>query len=150
VLAPLPAADAPCRGRLLVSRAAPGAVDLAPFDRHWNCRLTVPGRRSGEPRTVTIWYALDPQAGRIFLTGGAERPQWCRNVRAHEGSGGRVTLQIGGSRLRGRARIVDDPAEAEAIRQRFVRRYLGARIARALSRGYVDSVAVVVEDLAPA
>lgn len=125
-------------------------VDLAPLDRHWNCRLTVPGRKSGRPRTVTIWFALDAAAGRVFLTGGAERPQWCRNVRAHEARGGAVELAIGHTRLRGRARTVDDPAEAEAIRLRFVRRYLGARLARALGRGYVDSVAVVVDELAPA
>jgi deazaflavin-dependent oxidoreductase (nitroreductase family) len=132
-----------------MSRAAP-AVDLARLARHWNCRITVPGRRSGAPRTVTLWYALDPEAGRIFLSGGAERPQWCRNVRAHEPSGGHVTLKIGGHCLRGRARVMGDAAEAETIRQRFVRRYLAARIARALGCGYVDSVAVVVDDLTPA
>ena len=127
-----------------------GTVDLAPLERHWNCRLTVAGRKSGAPRTVTIWYALDPAAGHVLLTGGAERPQWCRNVAANQARGGAVTLRIGSRRLQGRARVVDDPAEAESISQRFVRRYLGARIARALGRGYVDSVAVVVEDLAPA
>jgi hypothetical protein len=70
-------------------------------------------------------------------------------VRAHEAAGGAVTIRIGATRLRGRARIVEDPAESEAIRQRFVRRYLGARLARWLGRGYVDSIAVVVEDLTP-
>jgi hypothetical protein len=98
---------------------------------------------------VTIWYALDADAGRVLLTGGAEEPHWCRNVRAHEAAGGAVTIRIGATRLRGRARIVEDPAESEAIRQRFVRRYLGARLARWLGRGYVDSIAVVVEDLTP-
>lgn len=126
-----------------------GGIDLAPLERHWNCRLTVPGRRSGKPRTVTIWYALDAASDRVFLTGGAEVPHWYRNVRANERAGGEVTLAIGRTRLRGRARVVEDPAEAEAIRRRFARRYLGARIARALGRGYVDSVAVVVDDLAP-
>ena len=132
------------------STPTPARVDLAPLERHWNCRLTVPGRKTGEPRTVTIWYALDPAAGRVLLTGGAERPQWCRNVRAHEAAGGDVAIQIGSTRLRGRARVVEDPTESEAIRQRFVRRYLGARVARWLGRGYVDSVAVVVDDLRPA
>jgi len=130
--------------------ATPVRVDLTPLERHWNCRLTVPGRKSGQPRTVTIWYALDPAAGRVLLTGGAEHPQWCRNVRANESAGGVVSVQIGSTRLRGRARVVADPAESEAIRQRFVRRYLGARVARWLGRGYVDSVAIVVEDLCAA
>ncbi|MEB2345054.1 MAG: nitroreductase family deazaflavin-dependent oxidoreductase [Deltaproteobacteria bacterium] len=122
-------------------------VDLRPLERHWNCRLTVRGRRSGEPRTVTMWFALDPAARRIYLTGSGEPPQWVRNVRAHEAAGGAVTVQIGATRLHGRARVVDDPAEAEAIRLRFVRRYLGARLARLLGRGYVDSTAVVVAQL---
>lgn len=129
---------------------APARVDLAALERHWNCRLTVPGRKSGQPRTVTIWFALDPAAGRVLLTGGAERPQWCRNVRAHEARGGAVALQIGSTRLRGRARVLDEGAESEAVRRRFVRRYLGARLARWLGRGYVDSVAVAIEDLEPA
>ena len=130
--------------------ATPARVDLAPLEKHWNCRLTVPGRKSGQPRTVTIWYALEPKTGRVLLTGGAERPQWCRNVQANQAAGGAVSLQIGSTRLRGRARVVEDPSESETIRQRFVRRYVGARIARALGRGYVDSVAVVVDDLHPA
>jgi hypothetical protein len=97
-----------------------------------------------------MWFALDPAAGRVFLTGSGEAPHWVRNVRAHQAAGGGVTLQIGSTRLRGRARAVDDPAEAEAIRQRFVRRYLGARLARLLGTGYVDSTAIVVDELTPA
>jgi deazaflavin-dependent oxidoreductase (nitroreductase family) len=125
----------------------PAQPDLVALAKHWNCRLTVPGRKSGRPRTVTMWFAPDPAEGRVYLTGSGEPPHWVRNVRANEAAGGAVTLQVGAARLRGRARVVDDPAEAEAIRMRFVRRYLGARLARALGRGYVDSAAVVVDRL---
>jgi deazaflavin-dependent oxidoreductase (nitroreductase family) len=126
------------------SRAAP--LDLASLERHWNCRLTVRGRRTGRPRTVTIWFALDPEQERVYLTGSAEPPQWFRNLRAAPD----VEVQIGATRLRGRARAVDDAGVAAAIRERFVHRYRLARLARALGRGYVDSVAAVVEDLRPA
>lgn len=119
------------------------AVDLRSLERHWNCRLTVRGRRSGAPRTVTIWFALGPDC--VYLTGGPEEPQWCRNARANPD----VVVQIGSTRLRGRARVVDDPAQARAIRERFVRRYLLARASR-LFGGYTRSVPVVVESLAPA
>jgi deazaflavin-dependent oxidoreductase (nitroreductase family) len=121
-------------------------VDLASLQRHWNCRLTVRGRRTGRPRSVTIWFALDPEQQRVYLTGSSEPPQWYRNLRAEPD----VEVQIGATRLRGRARAVDDPGVAAAIRERFVRRYWLARLARALGRGYVDSVAAVVEDLRPA
>lgn len=125
-------------------------VDLARLARHWNCRLTVPGRRSGRPRTVTMWFAPDPDAGCVYLTGSGKPPHWVRNVAAHEAAGGAVTLEIGDVRLCGRARQVTDPAAVEAIRRRFARRYLAARLARALGTGYVDSTAVVVDELAPA
>jgi deazaflavin-dependent oxidoreductase (nitroreductase family) len=116
-------------------------LDWAALDRHWNCRLSVRGRKSGQPRTVTIWYALGD--GKIFLAGGADEPQWVRNARAN----GDVTVQIGATRVRGRARVVDDEAEAQAIRERFVRRYLLARLSRPFG-GYTRSVPVVVEDVA--
>ena len=57
-----------------------------PLDRHWNCRLTVRGRKSGEPRTVTIWFALGD--GKVFLTGDAKEPNWVRNLRANPDGGG--------------------------------------------------------------
>ena len=56
------------------------AIDWYALDRHWNCRLTVRGRKSGKERTVTIWYAVGD--GKVFLTGGPERPQWVRNAAA--------------------------------------------------------------------
>jgi deazaflavin-dependent oxidoreductase (nitroreductase family) len=117
------------------------AIDFAALGRHWNCKLTARGRKSGEPRTVTIWFALGD--GKVFLTGDAKGPNWLRNARANPD----VTVQIGGTRLRGRARVVNDPAEADAVRQRFVRRYLMARLARMVGTGYTDSTAVVVDQL---
>jgi hypothetical protein len=119
------------------------------LDRHWNCRLTTKGRRSGELRTVTIWFVAEP--GRILLTGGAEGPQWSRNLRADPEvelqnlrADPEVELQIGREKLHGRARVIDDPDEGDAIRDRFVRKYLLARLSR-LFGGYTRSVPVVVE-----
>jgi len=83
--------------------------------------------------------------GKLFLTGDAKGPQWLRNARANPD----VIVKIGSTRLRGRARVVEDPAEAEAVRQRFVRRYVMARLARMLGSGYTDSTAVVIDQLEP-
>ena len=120
---------------------SPAAIDWKALDRHWNCRLTVRGRKSGKERTVTIWYAVGD--GKVFLTGSGEGPQWLRNAKASPD----VVVQIGRQRLRGRARVVADEAEAESVRQRFVRRYFSARIARLLGTGYTDSTAVVIDAL---
>ena len=112
--------------------------DLSNLERYWNCRLTTLGRRSGEPRQVTIWFALGP--GRVYLTGGAGHPHWCKNLEAQP----EVSVRIGGENLTGRARIIEAPDEAKAIRHRFVDRYWLARLSR-LFGGYTDSIPVVVE-----
>ena len=112
--------------------------DLSSLESHWNCRLTTMGRNSGQPRQVTIWFALGQD--RVYLTGGASEPHWCRNVRTNAA----VELRIGDRRLSGTARIVDGPEAAAAIRQRFVDRYLLARLSRPFG-GYTDSTAVLVE-----
>ena len=112
--------------------------DLSNLERYWNCRLTTRGRRTGEPRTVTIWFALGP--GRVYLTGGASHPHWCKNLGAEP----EVSVRIGGECLVGRARVVEAPDESEAIRQRFVDRYLLARLARPFG-GYTDSIPVVID-----
>ena len=70
---------------------------------------------------------------------GADGEQWRRNIAACPD----VVLEIAGHRLVGRARPIDDETEAEAIRQCFVRRYLGARLARPFG-GYTRSTAVRV------
>jgi deazaflavin-dependent oxidoreductase (nitroreductase family) len=120
---------------------SPTAIDWKALDRHWNCRLTVRGRKSGQERTVTIWYAVGD--GKVFLTGAGKGPQWLRNAKANPD----VVVQIGRQRLRGRARVVEDEAGAESVRQRFVRRYLSARIARMIGTGYTDSTAVEIDSL---
>lgn len=109
----------------------------ARLNRKWNCRLTTVGRKSGQPRTVTLWFVLDGDAA--YLAGGKQDPQWCRNIRVN----GEVTLEIAGTRLPGIARIVEDPGEARTVRERFVRKYLLARLSRPFG-GYTRSVPVVV------
>ena len=113
-------------------------LDLSHLERHWNCRLITRGRRSGEPREVTIWFALGP--GTVYLTGSASHPHWCKNVAATP----EVSLVIGGERLSGTARVIEDLAEGEAIRQRFMDRYLFARLSRPFG-GYTDSIPVAIK-----
>jgi deazaflavin-dependent oxidoreductase (nitroreductase family) len=103
----------------------------------WNCRLTTQGRKTGFPREVTIWFALD--GDEVVLAGSAEGPQWLRNLAANPG----VELNIAGHRLRGQARVVEDESGAEAVRQCFVQRYLAARLSRPFG-GYTTSTAVRV------
>ncbi len=108
------------------------------LNRHWNCRLTATGRRSGEPRSVTIWFVLEE--GMLFLAGGAELPHWCRNLDAEPNA----EAMIGHTRLRLRAKVLEEGDRAEAVRRRFLHKYLLARISRWFG-GYTRSVAVELE-----
>jgi len=73
------------------------------------------------------------------LAGSPAGPQWLRNLAANP----EVELEIAGLQMRGRARVVDTAADAEAVRQCFVKRYLAARLSRPFG-GYTQSTAVRV------
>jgi deazaflavin-dependent oxidoreductase (nitroreductase family) len=107
--------------------------------RAWNCRLTTTGRKSGQPRTVTLWFAPEG-ASRVYLAGAPDGPQWYRNLRVRP----EVEIEIAGTRHRGLARAVEEPGAAAAIRDRFAQRYVLARLSR-LFGGYTRSVAVEID-----
>src|SRR5262249_29860685 len=112
------------RGAARPVTAPASALSAAAVQGAWNCRLTTTGRKSGLPRSVTLWFV--PEGDRVYLAGGEAAPQWCRNLRVNPA----VELTIAGHTLRGRAQVVDDPARAAAIRDRFAARYLLARLSR--------------------
>ena len=75
--------------------------------------VTTTGRRTGLPREIEIWFAhVD---GTVYLmSGGGERAQWVRNLRAQP----RATVRVGGRELPGAARVLDarDAEDARARR----------------------------------
>ena len=91
-------------------------------------RLTARGRRSGRPRTVTIWFVADGDA--LGVGALREDRNWIRNALAHP----EVEVEVGGRRLRGRLRR-SSPAEHARIRARMARKYLPLRLARLVGAG---------------
>jgi deazaflavin-dependent oxidoreductase (nitroreductase family) len=75
------------------------------------CHLTTRGRVSGRPHRIEIWFALDGST-LYLLSGGRERSDWVKNLRATP----EVTVELGRGIFAGRARIVDDPDEDERAR----------------------------------
>jgi deazaflavin-dependent oxidoreductase (nitroreductase family) len=75
------------------------------------CYLTTRGRVTGRAHRIEIWFALDG-ATLYMLSGGRERSEWVKNLRATP----RVTVELGPRRFAGRARIVEDEAEDERAR----------------------------------
>ena len=94
------------------------AADAADQDY---CYLTTTGRVSGEPREIEIWFGLFPgQTETLYmLSGGQDRSNWVRNLLAHPA----VSVRIGEVTQAGRARVVDDPAEAEEARRLLFGKY---------------------------
>jgi deazaflavin-dependent oxidoreductase (nitroreductase family) len=88
------------------------------FARAIECTLVTRGRTSGEPRPITIWFAA---VGRTvyLLSGGGEAAHWVRNLRADPA----VTIEAGGVRVQGNARVVvgeaEDPLARDAIAAKY-------------------------------
>jgi deazaflavin-dependent oxidoreductase (nitroreductase family) len=88
------------------------------------CYLTTRGRMSGRPHRIEIWFALDA-ATLYMLSGGRERSDWVKNLRATP----EVSVELGAGRFSGRARIVAGEAEGERARalvhDKYARSYGG-------------------------
>ena len=71
-------------------------------------------------------------------------PHWCRNLDAEPNA----EAVIGHTRLRLRAKVLEEGDRAEAVRRRFLRKYFLARISRWFG-GYTRSVPVRVSLFEP-
>lgn len=101
---------------------------LAAVAREKELRLTVRGRRSGQPRTVTIWFVADGDA--IAVGSLRDDRNWIRNIR----SASEAEAEIGGRRFVGRVRATAADEHAR-IRSAMARKYLPFRIASWLGMG---------------
>jgi deazaflavin-dependent oxidoreductase (nitroreductase family) len=86
------------------------------------CYLTTTGRVSGNPHTIEIWFALDPDdATRLaMMAGGGRKSDWVRNlVQTPE-----VAIKLGDRIYPATARVVapDEPEDA-LIRRLLVEKY---------------------------
>lgn len=116
---PLPRLGRALARRRTVMRAAPAVFALERFTRRVTkgrkgildvaglpaLQVTVPGRRSGIPRTVTLLYVPDPYDEKRFLIvssnwGQPEQPAWSANLRATE----QAELEVRGERFPVRVR----------------------------------------------
>jgi deazaflavin-dependent oxidoreductase (nitroreductase family) len=82
------------------------------------CYLTTTGRKSGEPRTIEIWFGLEGSV-LYMLAGSGARADWVRNFQEQPA----VQLRIGETTYRGRARVIADGAEDALARRLLVEKY---------------------------
>ncbi|MBY0278916.1 hypothetical protein K2Z84_26580 [Candidatus Binatia bacterium] len=126
-----------------MSTSNDAAATVARVATERELRLIAPGRKSGLPRAVTIWFAVLDD-GCVGLGTLNEDRDWVRNAR----HAGRVELQLAGVRLRGRFADATDPVRHRAIRKAMARKYLPFRIAAWLGLGQrftfvVDALEIV-------
>lgn len=82
------------------------------------CYLTTVGRITGKPHTIEIWFAYDGH--RVYLlSGGGERSDWVRNLRAEP----RVGLRIRDRDMICRAEVVSHPDEDALARRLVLEKY---------------------------
>ncbi len=100
-----------------------GTIELAPLARTSTLTLSAPGRKSGQPRSVTIWFVVVED--QLYVGSLRDDRNWIRNARA----AGSVGIKIGDAVLHGNFTAVREELEIGAVRTALRSKYLAARIA---------------------
>jgi len=82
------------------------------------CYLTTTGRVSGRPHEIEIWFGL-VGATLFMLSGGGERSDWVKNLRAQPA----CSVRIRERHYPGQARILDGGDEDVRARRLLVEKY---------------------------
>ena len=98
--------------------AAIEAGELAALGGEAYCYLVTTGRRSGEPREVEIWFAIEGTV-LYMLAGGREGAHWVRNIQQEPA----VTVRIGERTFAGRGRVLGEGAEDARARELLFAKY---------------------------
>ena len=104
-----------------------------------HCYVTTTGRRSGNPHTIEIWFAL--HEGRMYLlSGGGEGSDWVKNLRAHP----TVGVRMGDRDMICRAFVVQDGEEDRLARRLLLDKY-ASRYSGDLAEWARTAVPVAIE-----
>lgn len=113
------------------------------------CYLTTTGRRTGNPHTIEIWFAI--HGGRLYMmSGSGDRADWVRNLQQDP----RVRVRVGQREPRahntyeGHARVVSARKEPELdalIRRLLAGKYQGWHDGQPLSQWAQTALPVEVQ-----
>lgn len=104
------------------------------------CYVTTTGRRTGNPHTIEIWFALD--GGSFYLlAGGGERADWIRNMRANPS----VTVRVRAVTFPATARFVNDGDESDRARRLLAAKYQNWEEGAELSNWARSALLVVLD-----
>jgi deazaflavin-dependent oxidoreductase (nitroreductase family) len=82
------------------------------------CYLVTRGRATGRPHEIEIWFAASGDT-LYLLSGGGDRSDWVRNLRAEP----TVSLRVDDVVYPATARVVEDPAESRRARDLVFAKY---------------------------
>lgn len=106
------------------ANSTPRQADLEAVAAESLVEITTTGRKSGKPRTTTIWFIYD--AGHFYIQSGqGGKTSWYQNLKKNR----RIGIKILDLTFTGTAQFIDDPAETERIHEMFRSKYLRARLA---------------------
>ncbi|MDQ5822829.1 MAG: nitroreductase family deazaflavin-dependent oxidoreductase [Chloroflexota bacterium] len=110
--------------------------------REQYCYLTTVGRRTGNPHTIEIWFAMPGDSRSLYmLAGGGERSDWVKNLRQDPS----VQVRIGDRVFSGQGRIITEAAEEQLARRLVVSKYYGREEVR--TTGWEATSLTVAVDL---
>lgn len=110
---------------------ATAVTDAHALDRKRQLRLTTRGRKSGQPRTVTIWFVA-PDARRVLVQHVSRKPaQWFRNLQQDPN----VTVDFGDGPIARRALPITDADQIREVLRLIGRKYRLAWLIRLLGWG---------------
>ena len=81
--------------------------------------LTTRGRRTGNPHTVELWFAV--VEGRVYLSHEGKYTDWIRNILKDD----HVEFRVRGNQFKGRARIVKRGEAFEVGKRALYLKYYG-------------------------
>lgn len=123
------------------TNSTPSRADLEAVAAESVVEITTLGRKSGKPRTTTIWFIYD--AGHFYIQSGqGGKTSWYQNLKENK----RIDIKIADLTFTGTAQFIDDSAETERIHEMFRSKYLRARLAgwfgSEVGRGKVIEIAL--------
>ena len=104
------------------------------------CYLTTRGRRTGRPHTIEIWFGANGDTI-YLLSGGGDRSDWVKNMRAEPA----VHVRVGDSEWDGRARTVEHPEEDAKARRLLAGKYQGWREGQPMSGWAVTALPIAID-----
>jgi deazaflavin-dependent oxidoreductase (nitroreductase family) len=107
--------------------------------------LTTTGRKTGKPRTVELWFAVD--GGKVYLSHEGEETNWMKNVAKNE----QVAFEIAGKNFTGKARYLKDAEDAAWIAKvTLYEKYYGKASKEVIEDWFSLSRLLLIHDVCPA